>query len=294
MIRRGYKLPFAQYPSQCFLKNNTSALQHPEFVADAIIELLSNGCIVEHVVPPFCVNPLTVAEGKKLRLVIDLRHVNNCLVKPRFKYEGLRSLSQVQDEGHWFFTWDLKSGYHHVDICLDHQKYLGFAWPFSGVVRYFIFAVLPFGLSSACFCFTTLMRPLVRRWRSVGHTSFIYLDDGFGSQPVAMAASLIQCEELSSSGLLCNEEKSHWIPMQIGEWLCFVIDSISMSFRISEKKVSKLKGLLDSAIRARIAGTIISVALAVGPISRLLTRQMYFAIETRSSWDSPGSGYGHF
>lgn len=83
--------------------------------------------------------------------------------------------------------------------------------------------------------------------------------------------------------------------MQIAEWLGFVIDSISMSFRIPEKKVSKLKGLLDTAIQAgyssfrglaRIAGSIISVALAVGPISRLLTRQMYFAIETRSAWDN--------
>ena len=111
MIRRGYRLPFAQYPSQCFLKNDRSALQHPKFVAEAITELLSNGCIVEHVVPPFCMNPLTVAEGKKLRLLIDLRRVNNCLVKPRFKYEDLRSLSQVLDEEHWFFTWDLKSGY---------------------------------------------------------------------------------------------------------------------------------------------------------------------------------------
>ena len=191
----------------------------------------------------------------------------------------------------------LKSGYHHVDICLDHQKYLGFAWPFSGVVRYFSFTVLPFGLSSACFCFTKLMRPLVRRWRSMGHNSFIYLDDGFGSRPdkcSAVAASLIQRKELSSSGLLCNEEKSHWDPVQIGDWLSFVIDTILMCFRIPEKKVLKLKGLLDSAIQdgfssfrelARIAGTIISAALAVGPISRLLTRQMYFAIETRSAWD---------
>ena len=78
MIRRGYRLPFAHYPSQCFLRNNRSALQHPEFVAEAITELLGNGCIIEYVVPPFCVNPLTVAEGKKLRLVIDLRNVNNC------------------------------------------------------------------------------------------------------------------------------------------------------------------------------------------------------------------------
>ena len=107
MIRHGYKLPFAEYPSQCFLKNNRSALQHPDFVADAIIELPSNGCIVEHDALPLCVKPLTVAEGLKLRLVIDLRHVNNCLVEPRFKYEDLRSLSQVLDEGHWFFTLDL-------------------------------------------------------------------------------------------------------------------------------------------------------------------------------------------
>ena len=74
-----------------------------------------------------------------------------------------------------------------------------------------------------------------------------------------------------------------------------MVDSISLSFRIPEKKVSKLKGLLDSAIQAgyssfrelaRIAGTIILVTLAVGPISRLLTRQMYFAVETRSAWDN--------
>ena len=118
------------------------------------------------------------------------------------------------------------------------------------------------------------MHPLIRHWRSMRHTSFIYLDDGFGSQPdkcSATATSLIQCKELSSSGLLCNEEKSHWTPIQISEWL----DSISLSFRIPEKKVSKLKGLLDSAIQAgyssfrelaRITGTIIPVALAVGPI----------------------------
>ena len=70
-------------------------------------ELLSNGCIVEHDALPLRVKPLTVADGLKLRLVIDLRHVNNCLVKPRFKYEDFRSLSHVLDEGHWFFTWDL-------------------------------------------------------------------------------------------------------------------------------------------------------------------------------------------
>ena len=296
-VRRGYRLPFAEYPPSCFLANNISALQHPEFVVQAISQLLANGCIVEHSVPPFCVNPLSVAKGKKLRLVIDLRHVNNFLVRFRFRYEDLPSLSQVLEEGHWFFTWDLKSGYHHVDICLEHQGYLGFSWQFNGVLRYFTFTVLPFGLSSTCFCFTKLLHPLVSRWHSMGHNSFVYLDDGLGIQPdkcSAAAAAIIQKKELDSSGLLVNEDKSHWHPMQVGEWLGFVINTITMSFHIPERKVEKLKSLLSSAIGdtsssyrelARIAGSIISVALAVGPISRLLTRQMYLAIESRSAWD---------
>ena len=298
IVGRGYRLPFSGYPSRCFLRNNRSALQHPDFVVQAITDLLNNNCITEHNCPPFCVNPLTVAEGKKLRLVIDLRHVNNFLVKPKFKYEDLRSLSQVIDQGDWFFTWDLKSGYHHVDICADHQQYLGFAWNFNGVIRYFTFTVLPFGLSSACFCFTKIMRPLVKRWRSMTHNSFIYLDDGLGSRPdflSASAASSIQQEDLAQAGFVCNEEKSHWVPMQVGEWLGFIINTIMMTFQIPERKITKLKSLLDSVIQdeyasyrelARIAGSVISVALAVGPISRLLTRQMYLAIESRSSWDS--------
>ncbi|XP_068713014.1 uncharacterized protein [Montipora foliosa] len=111
----------------------------------------------------------------------------------------------------------------------------------------------------------------------MGHNSFVYLDDGFGSQPErtsAVAAPFFQRKDLPSSGLLVNE--SHWVPMQVGEWLGFVINTISMTFQIPEKKVYKLKRLLNSVIQnksssyrelARIAGSIISVALAVGPIS---------------------------
>jgi len=116
----------------------------------------------------------------------------------------------------------------------------------------------------------------------MGHNSFVYLDDGLGSQPdkcSAAAAAIIQKKEV--------EDKSHWHPMQVGEWLGFFINIITMSFRIPERKDEKLKSLLGSAIGdtsssyrelARIASSIISVALAVGTISRLLTRQMYLAI----------------
>ena len=82
--------------------------------------------------------------------------------------------------------------------------------------------------------------------------------------------------------------------MQIGEWLGFVINTIAMTFQIPEAKVRKLKSLLSSAIRdksssyrelARIARSLISVALTVEPLSRLFTRQMYLAIESHLVWD---------
>ena len=86
----------------------------------------------------------------------------------------------------------------------------------------------------------------------MGHNSFVYLDDGFGSPPEmtsAVAAAFIQRKDLASSGLLVNEEKSHWVPTQVGAWLGFVINAISMTFHIPEKKVCKLKRLLNSVIQ---------------------------------------------
>ena len=84
IITRGYRLPFARYPPPYFLANNRSVFQHPEFVSEAICKLLENDCIIELSTPPFRTNPFSVNERKKLGLVIDLRHVNNFLV--RFKF----------------------------------------------------------------------------------------------------------------------------------------------------------------------------------------------------------------
>ena len=103
----------------------------PVFVAHLQISR-SPWCIVEHSVPIFCVNPLTIAEGKKAALS---NWFNNYLVKCRFKYRDLPSLSQVLEEGHWFFAWGLKSGYHHIDICSEHQAFLGFPWSIDGALN---------------------------------------------------------------------------------------------------------------------------------------------------------------
>lgn len=68
-------------------------------------------------------------------------------------------------------------------------------------------------------------------------------------------------------------------PVQIGEWLGFVRDTIKMEFRDPLRKILKLKGSLDIMLStgstsfgelARVAGFLNSLHLAVGPIARFL------------------------
>ena len=78
----------------------------------------------------------------------------------------------------YLFSFDLKSGYHHIDIYEPHRHYLGFGWQSQGMTQFYLFAVLPFGLSMACYAFTKLLRPLVKYWRAHGLRALLYLDDG--------------------------------------------------------------------------------------------------------------------
>ena len=117
-------------------------------------------------------------DSGKQRLVIDLQYINQFLPIQKFKYEGLNLVPQLFQKEDFFFTFDLKSGYHHVDIHEDCWPYLGFSWGTGVLRRYYVFRVLPFGLASACYVFTKLLRPLVKRWRSLGIRAIVYIDDG--------------------------------------------------------------------------------------------------------------------
>ena len=59
------------------------------------------------------------------------------------------------------FSFDLKSGYHHVNIYEPQRQFLGCEWEQGGVSQYYVFAVLPFGLATACYALTKLRTPSV-------------------------------------------------------------------------------------------------------------------------------------
>ena len=52
---------------------------------------------------------------------------------PKFKYEDLQLARKLFDKGEWFFTFHIKSGFHHINIAPEYQKYLGFQWTVDGV-----------------------------------------------------------------------------------------------------------------------------------------------------------------
>ena len=142
--------------------------------------------------PPLVVTPLTVSEnscGKK-RLILDLRYINQFVWKDRFKLDDWKTMMQYVKKGGYIFNFDLRSGYHHLDLFQSHQPYTGFSFlqdqdQDSFLLRVeldiFFFIVLCFGLTSGPYIFTKLLRPLVRHWRSQGIQIAVFLDEGAGT-----------------------------------------------------------------------------------------------------------------
>ena len=77
------------------------------------------------------------------------------------------------------------------------------------------------------YLFTKIQRALVEHWRSKGFGIFVYLDDGAGADQVlnkAIKMSTVLRRDIAASGFIANEEKSQWVPSQLGELLGFIMD----------------------------------------------------------------------
>ena len=114
----------------------------------SIDELVRTKRVVEVPFVPKVVNPLSVSTNKgNKRLILNLSYVNNHLWKEKVKFEDRKVFQNYLSRDGYIFNFDLKSGYHHVDIYPQRQTFLGFSWFVDGVRKYFVFTVLPFGLA---------------------------------------------------------------------------------------------------------------------------------------------------
>ena len=68
-----------------------------------------------------------------------------------------------------------------------------------------------FGLASACYVFTKLLRPLVKRWRGKGIQTIVYIDDGIGASKTKAlneAHRNVVVSNLTQAGFVLNIPKS--------------------------------------------------------------------------------------
>ena len=120
----GYKIPFIDTPKRVHFCNSKSAMENVEFVSNSMISPLSVA---------------TSSAGKK-RLILDLRYVNSHIYKEYIHFEDWRSFEKFLILDCFVYKFDLKSGYHHIDIFPSHQTFLGIYWG----TKYYVFTILPF------------------------------------------------------------------------------------------------------------------------------------------------------
>lgn len=244
------------------------------------------------------INPLTVAHnGAKKRLVLDLRTVNYFIKKDKIKFEDISFASKLFKKDQFFLCFDLSSGYHHVDIYPSHQTFLGFSWNFAGNPRFFKYCALPFGLASAGYIFTKILKTLLRVWRSKGIKVALYLDDGLiinDSYEKALENARIVQQDLSNAGFVLNDKKSCWTPTKQINWLGFILNSESNVFEIQERKFLKIEQTISTILTekhnmsaidlSKFVGQIIALFHAYGSLVYLQTKACQLWISLQPSW----------
>ncbi|KAL5013264.1 hypothetical protein ScPMuIL_007534 [Solemya velum] len=305
VIENGYKLPLKTEPNSIILKNNRSAIQNPKFVQKELENLLQKKCISEVHEKPFVVNPLTVAfKNNKPRLVLDCRHLNPHLFKFGHKYEDTKIARDLFQKGDYLFSYDLKSAYHHITIAEIHRTFLGFAYDFQGITRFFVFTVLPFGISTAGYIFSKLLREVIKYFRTNGTRVIMFLDDGLGGDSNFVSSLQTSTEVrhlLNKLGFLIAHEKCQWLPKQIIDWVGYTwntetgkihvkacrIEKAENTIRNLCAEISNGKLLLKARFLASVIGQLISMQIVLGDKVRLHTRYLYDSLLGRASWDAP-------
>ena len=273
----GYSIDFDSEPPIQSTGPTYHRTKEEEMALDREIAELITKEAVEEV--DFCqarfVSPMFIVpkKGGKWRPVLNLKSLNQYVSKAHFKLEDIRSLKDILHQGNFMAKLDLKEAYLSVPMAYQSRRFLQFRWK----DKLLQFTCLPFGLSSAPFVFTKLVRPVLASVRELGIRCLMYIDDMLilGETSEELSHNFQSCQTLMTSlGFVVNNEKSIAGPTQEIEFLGFVINSRSMTLAVTKEKLKSLtsqcKNLLQSQRTtvhhlAQVIGTMTSLNQAVLP-----------------------------
>jgi len=306
IITEGYRIPFScdrgLVPTFRSPRNGLGCLEYKAWLVSTLPELIAVGAIREVAEQPHVtalVNVIPKATPGKYRLIVDLRPLNQFVLERSFSYETHSVFRDVLEDGDDMISFDLESGYYHVDVAVEDQKFLGFEL----FGKRYVFCVLPFGLRDACYAFTEVCKVPVGRIRALGIRVLPYLDDFLCALQNMSAEIADEARQVFERlGFLINFAKSVTVPTKRIENLGFVVDTRAMTYELTPRRMQKFiaaadtlnresgkNGLVPARLVARVTGHIAAAALVLERRGRLHTRYLNHSVHgaaANRAWDS--------
>lgn len=184
------------------------------------------------------------------RFILNLKGLNIFIKKEHFKIEDIRTAINLLNRGDWMCKLDIKDAYLLIPIASEHKKYLRFIYQH----QLYQFTALPFGLTSAPYIFTKVMKPLINWLRKLGIILVVYLDDFFiigRSKSECSEHTIIVARLLIYLGFILNWEKSVLEPRRVCTFLGMNINSVNMTIELPEEKREKIKAMIEKLLESR-------------------------------------------
>lgn len=240
---QGYRLPLISFPGQLSPPTpKTLSLVENNQMRKEINDLLKIGAISRcDPLPGQFVSSFFLVDkpnGKK-RFILNLKNLNAYISAPHFKMEDARTVARLIQRNWYAASVDLKDAYYLLPVHEQYRKFLRFS--FNKLL--YEFNCLVFGLASAPYTFSKLMRPVIQDLRSKGIPCINYLDDflilGRSKEECAKNVRYVTTL-LTSLGFLINVEKSSLDPSTRCKFLGFIFDSVDMTISLPTEKRERI------------------------------------------------------
>ena len=287
-------IEFSDKPIQHYLPKSVRSEREIQIISAEINKLLSKGAleVTDHSDNEI-ISDIFLRDKKdgSHRMILNFKNLNMYAAKAHFKMDTLHTITKLNRKDCFVASIDLKDACYSVPISRKDRKYLRFLW--QGTL--FQFTCLPNGLSCAPRKFTRLLKPALSELHLRGHISSAYIDDMYlqGQTYKECVHNVIDSvTRIDSLGLVAHPEKLVFYPLQQLEFLGLILNSVSMTIRLTPEKAAGLKmachALLTNpspTIRelARVVGKIVSSFPGVmyGPLHcRLLEHHKILALQT--------------
>lgn len=247
--------------------------------------------------------PVPKPHSDKLRWVLDSRLLNQHLLRPRFRLEGIAEIRHMLNRGDFMASIDIKDAFLQVPVDPHHRRYLAF----HALGRQFRFKRMSFGTCVAPFTFTALLKPVLAHLHQLGFRATAYLDDLLlvgATFEETQAAVRTTVQLLTELGLPINTEKSCLVPTQRLEHLGLLFDTERFTISVPRPKLKAIakdaRRLLrldeSSGVTARQLAGFVGKVTAAAPAMRraadfhrhAVQRCQHYALRFhKQQWDLP-------